>query len=103
MSWSWSWLPAWDLNVSPTDLWPQVFVFCFGEGPRFPLSSFFLPSLPQSALSLALKWSAEAVLGTWLAALLGGLPPLSWTPKSDGTTSDGQAVEGVDGKGWYQK
>lgn len=66
-----------------------------------PPSSF--PRSPKSALSLALKWSAEAVLGTWLAALLGGLPPLSWTPKKDGTASGGQAVEGVDGKGWNQK
>lgn len=89
--------------MSPTDLWPQVFVFCFGERPCFPLSFFFPPSLPQSALSLGLKWSAEAVLGTWLAALLGASHPCSWTPKNDGIVSDAQAVEGVDGKSWYHK
>lgn len=59
-------LPAWDLNASLTDLWPQVFVFCFGN-----VSPFFPPSLPHSlSFSLSLKWSAEGVLGTWLAALL---------------------------------
>lgn len=40
-------LPAWDLNASLTDMWPQVFVFCFGNvSPFFPLSSSSAPLLP---------------------------------------------------------
>lgn len=39
-------LPAWDLNASLTDLWPQVFVFCFlGTSRPSSLSSFLVPSL----------------------------------------------------------
>lgn len=64
------------------------------------------PSLPPSALSLGLKWSAQAVLGTWLAALLGGpsnpVVP-GWTPKNAGIVCDAQAGEGVDEKRCYFK
>ena len=39
-------LPAWDLSASLADLWPQVFLFCFGNvAPFFSLFSSPAPSL----------------------------------------------------------
>lgn len=78
LGFSTAWLPAWDLNASPADLWPQVFVFCFGN--VSPLSA--PPSTPRSPLFLHLKWSAEGVLGTWLAAPLTAPPAPAPPPPS---------------------
>lgn len=81
-------LPAWDLNASLTDLWPQVFVSCFGNvSPFFPLSCTLPRSLPF--LSLRLKWSAEGVLGTWLAAALTTRPLPTTTTHPPPSLKDG--------------